>query len=76
MHRIGVDAVEDKWWYPGNDMELKEGEVFTLHPSISFHDAKEVRRFGTVYMCDSVLVTSRGGERLTFPDDKIVELEF
>lgn len=75
MHQIGLDAVEDKWWYPGYDIELKEGEVFALHPSVVFHNAKEARRFGSVYMCDSILVTSRGGERLTFPDDKITQLK-
>ncbi|MBS0419351.1 MAG: M24 family metallopeptidase, partial [Proteobacteria bacterium] len=76
MHRIGIDAVEGKWWNPAKDIELKENEVFTFHPSLSFHNSKEARRLGAVYMCDSILVTSRGGERLTFPDDKIVELEF
>ena len=73
IHGIGADAIEGMW-YPGNDRELKAGEVLSFHPSVMIPDPEAARRLSFLGMTDNVLVTEEGGRRLTYAEDRIVEL--
>jgi Xaa-Pro aminopeptidase len=73
IHGIGSDAIEGMW-YPGNDRELKAGEVLSFHPAVIFPDPEEARQLSFLGMTDNVLVTDKGGLRLTYESDRIIEL--
>jgi Xaa-Pro aminopeptidase len=73
LHGIGADAIEGMW-IPGNDRVLKENEVVSLHPGITFASEQEARRLLFIGTTDNILVTPAGGERLTYPSDSIVAL--
>lgn len=73
IHGIGADAIEGMW-YPGNDRELKAGEVLSFHPAVMIPDPEEAKRLSFLGMTDNVLVTEAGGQRLTYQEDRIVEL--
>jgi Xaa-Pro aminopeptidase len=73
IHGIGSDAIEGMW-YPGNDRELKAGEVLSFHPAVVFPNSDEARELSFLGMTDNVLVTDRGGMRLTYEGDQIIEL--
>jgi Xaa-Pro aminopeptidase len=73
LHGIGADAIEGMW-IPGNDRVLEENEVVSLHPSITFADEEEAQQLRFIGTTDNVLVTAGGGERLTYPADRIINL--
>jgi Xaa-Pro aminopeptidase len=73
IHGIGVDAIEGMW-IPGNDRALKENEVVSLHPGVTFPTEEEALRLRFIGTTDNVLVTKDGGVRLTYPSDQIVAL--
>jgi Xaa-Pro aminopeptidase len=73
LHGIGADAIEGMW-IPGNDRVLKENEVVSLDPGITFASEQEARRLLFIGTTDNILVTPAGGERLTYPSDSIVAL--
>ncbi len=73
IHGIGADAIEGMW-IPGNDRVLEENEVVSLHPGVTFANNEEAERLRFIGTTDNVLVTAAGGERLTYPSDRIVAL--
>jgi Xaa-Pro aminopeptidase len=73
IHGIGADAIEGMW-YPGNDRELKAGEVLSFHPAVMISDPDEAKQLSFLGMTDNVLVTEEGGVRLTYDADRIIEL--
>ena len=73
LHGIGADAIEGMW-IPGNDRILKENEVVSLHPGITFASEQEARRLLFIGTTDNILVTPAGGERRTYPSDSIIAL--
>lgn len=73
IHGIGTDAIEGMW-VPGNDRVLKENEVVSLHPGVTFATEEEARRLRFIGTTDNVLVTPSGGERMTYASDCIVAL--
>ena len=73
IHGIGTDAIEGMW-FPGNDRELKAGEVLSFHPAVVITDPAEARRLSFLGMTDNILVTDRGGVRLTYDTDQIIVL--
>jgi Xaa-Pro aminopeptidase len=73
LHGIGTDAIEG-FVYPDDNVELLENEVVSYHPAIHFPDEEQARRLRFVGITDNVLVTSGGGERLTYTSDVFVEL--
>lgn len=63
-HGIGLDLAEPPY-IPEQDIILKEGMVFSLHP----HIGPEDNTIPSIDILDNVLVTTTGGERLTFSED-------
>ena len=61
VHGIGLDFTEPPL-VPGHDLPLEEGMVVALHP----HIGPEDKDLPAIEILDNVLVTTSGGERLTF----------
>jgi Xaa-Pro aminopeptidase len=68
-HGIGLDSLEPPW-VPGIDMTLEAGMVISLHPHIAPHDAG----LPSISIEDNILMMPAGGERLTDPVNRWIEL--
>ena len=73
MHGIGTDSNEGMW-VPGNDRDLKEGEVVSVHPYVEIADPREAAAAKYIVVTDNVLVTSARGEQLTYAIPKWIEI--
>jgi len=73
LHGIGLDAIEGMW-APGNERPLRENEVVSFHPAVTFSDENEALGLRFLGMTDNVLVTPSGGQRMTYDHDRMVEL--
>lgn len=68
-HGIGLDAFEPPL-VPGQEVVLEAGMVISLHPALIPHDPA----LPPIVIEDNILVTSHGGERLTDPVNRWLEL--
>ena len=73
-HGIGLDSHEPPW-VPGKDRIMETDMVINLHPQIAFDDPAEGLAVGGICLSDNVRVTPDGGERLTYEEDILVDLD-
>jgi len=73
-HGIGLDSLEPPW-VPGKERVLRENMVVNLHPGIRFDNQEDAHALGGISIADNVLVTPRGGRRMTDSVDTWTILE-
>ena len=73
-HGLGTDSLEPPW-SPGKERIMETDMVINLHPHSTFSDPAAYQSVSALSLADNIRVTPTGGERLTYPEDELIDLD-
>ena len=73
-HGLGTDSLEPPW-SPGKERIMETDMIINLHPHSTFSDPAAYQSVSALSLADNIRVTPTGGERLTYAEDVLVNLD-